>query len=119
MQEATDLHCALAFKTLIDSFKTNGITQFQSDVDFGEGGLFVTWKKKGRDGTYGLRGCIGCFNTLPLKEGIVQYAIVAGKEDPRFPPMKEREVADLQLNVPTGGDARARMEHRRYAQGTA
>lgn len=57
---------------------------------------FVSIKKQGQ-----LRGCIGTF--LPsyknLAEEIAQNALAAGLQDPRFSPVLERELADLEYSV--------------------
>lgn len=57
---------------------------------------FVSLKKHGQ-----LRGCIGTF--LPsyknLAEEIAQNALAAGLEDPRFSPVEEQELADIEYSV--------------------
>lgn len=59
-------------------------------------GVFVSLHKKGR-----LRGCIGTF--LPtqksIAEEIIKNAISAATQDPRFPPVEEGELADLEISV--------------------
>ncbi len=59
-------------------------------------GVFVSIKKKGK-----LRGCIGTF--LPFTENIyteiVRNAIATATEDPRFPPITEMELDDLEYSV--------------------
>lgn len=59
-------------------------------------GVFVSLHKKGR-----LRGCIGTF--LPtqksIAEEIIKNAISAATQDPRFPPVEEKELADLEISV--------------------
>jgi len=58
-------------------------------------GAFVTIKAHGR-----LRGCIGHVEGMnPLYETIVEMAIAASTQDPRFSPVTERELADLQLEI--------------------
>ncbi|MCC6443531.1 MAG: AmmeMemoRadiSam system protein A [Armatimonadetes bacterium] len=63
----------------------------------GQAGAFVSLHKK--DGM--LRGCIGTIEpTQPnLAEEIIQNAISAAARDPRFPPVRPDEVADLSLSV--------------------
>ncbi len=63
---------------------------------FGEKrGAFVTIKKRGD-----LRGCIGLpYPIRPLGEAIVEAAISAALQDPRFPPVSVRELPDLDLEV--------------------
>ena len=63
---------------------------------FGEKrGVFVTIKQQGR-----LRGCIGLpYPTRPLGDAIVEAAISAALEDPRFSPVTQSELAGLDLEV--------------------
>ncbi len=63
---------------------------------FGEKrGVFVTIKRGGN-----LRGCIGLpYPIKPLGEAIVEAAVSAALEDPRFPPVSRSELADLDLEV--------------------
>jgi len=59
-------------------------------------GCFVTLKKKGD-----LRGCIGTI--LPRKAGlaeeIAENSLSAAFEDPRFPPVEQRELEDISISV--------------------
>lgn len=58
-------------------------------------GAFVTIKKRGM-----LRGCIGNFTSdAPLYETIIEMAISASSHDPRFPPVTEGELANLELEI--------------------
>ncbi len=58
-------------------------------------GVFVTLKRKGR-----LRGCIGYVEgTKPLYEAIPKMARAAAFEDPRFPPLSQDELTDLEIEV--------------------
>ncbi len=58
-------------------------------------GVFVTLKKHGR-----LRGCIGhIMGRLPLYEGVIENAINAAAEDPRFPPVRPDELKDIDIEV--------------------
>lgn len=58
-------------------------------------GAFVTLKKRGR-----LRGCIGFLEgKKPLYETIKEMAQAAAFEDPRFPPVKEDELVDLDIEI--------------------
>lgn len=60
-------------------------------------GAFVSLHQK--DGS--LRGCIGTF--LPTKknlaEEIIANALAAAFDDPRFPPLKEKELPQLKIKV--------------------
>ncbi len=59
-------------------------------------GAFVSLKKGGQ-----LRGCIGTIQPAApnLAEEIVWNAIQAGTADPRFPPVREDELGDLEYSV--------------------
>lgn len=59
-------------------------------------GVFVSLKKDGR-----LRGCIGTTQptTESIADEIIQNAISAGIEDPRFPPVNEDELLELVYSV--------------------
>jgi len=58
-------------------------------------GAFVTLRKQGR-----LRGCIGhILPRYPLAETIVRMARAAAFEDPRFPPLKEDELGELDVEI--------------------
>jgi AmmeMemoRadiSam system protein A len=59
-------------------------------------GAFVSLKKGGQ-----LRGCIGTVQPAApnLAEEIVRNAIQAGTADPRFPPVREDELGDLEYSV--------------------
>ncbi|QDR78855.1 AmmeMemoRadiSam system protein A [Sporomusa termitida] len=66
------------------------------DILAGRAGAFVSFKKGGQ-----LRGCIGTFApTRPtIAEEIIQNAVSAGTEDPRFPPIALSEVPELEISV--------------------
>ena len=58
-------------------------------------GAFVTLKIKGQ-----LRGCIG--HTQPIKalsQTIIDMAQAAAFQDPRFPPLTEKELPDLSIEI--------------------
>lgn len=61
-------------------------------------GVFVSLHKKS---DHSLRGCIGTF--LPTQENIaceiIENAISSSTRDPRFMPLIEKELADLEINV--------------------
>ncbi len=62
-------------------------------------GVFVTINKLER-GEPQLRGCIGYpYPTNPLVEAVIESAINAATEDPRFPPMSARELPDVVFEV--------------------
>lgn len=58
-------------------------------------GAFVTLRKRGE-----LRGCIGFIEPVaPLGRAVIQAAILAATEDPRFPPVAASEIADLRVEI--------------------
>ncbi|RJP31209.1 MAG: AmmeMemoRadiSam system protein A [Actinobacteria bacterium] len=77
---------------------------------------FVCLKKEG-----GLRGCIGTFQPTreDLAEEIVSNAISAACRDPRFPPVSEEELEDLDISVDVLGEPErvrdaSQLDPRRY-----
>jgi len=59
-------------------------------------GCFVTLNKKGK----GLRGCIGYI--LPVEnlyEGVINRAVAAAVQDPRFPPVTYDELKDIKIEI--------------------
>jgi AmmeMemoRadiSam system protein A len=66
------------------------------DGIFGERrGVFVTLHVGGR-----LRGCIGVVESQePLGESIVRCATGAALRDPRFPPLRENELEELEIEI--------------------
>ncbi|MFQ6087639.1 MAG: TIGR00296 family protein [Candidatus Methanofastidiosia archaeon] len=58
-------------------------------------GVFVTLKKHGK-----LRGCIGFPEPIyPLEEALLSSSISAAFRDPRFPPLREEELSDIDLEI--------------------
>lgn len=59
-------------------------------------GVFVSLKKMGN-----LRGCIGTFEPTAgtVAEEVVRNAIAAATHDPRFHPVEENELAELEYSV--------------------
>ncbi len=77
---------------------------------------FVTLKLFGE-----LRGCIGTFapRAASLDEEIVQNAVAAGREDPRFPPVRKEELPFLTYSVdvleaPESVASKKDLDHERY-----
>lgn len=87
-------------KDTVEEFIRKGTTiQRPSDappVMDAKAGVFVSLKIKGQ-----LRGCIGTFlpTTENVAEEIIQNAISAATRDPRFLPVSEEELADLEYSV--------------------
>jgi len=58
-------------------------------------GVFVTLHRQGR-----LRGCIGFLEAVkPLGQAVVEMAAAAAFHDPRFRPLGEEELADLDVEI--------------------
>lgn len=58
-------------------------------------GVFVTLHRQGR-----LRGCIGYLEPIkPLLAAVQEMAAAAAFNDPRFPPVREEELADIDLEI--------------------
>ncbi len=58
-------------------------------------GVFVTLKKHGE-----LRGCIGFIEPVfPLGQAVIQAAVYAATEDPRFPQVAPEELKDLRFEI--------------------
>lgn len=58
-------------------------------------GVFVSLHRQGR-----LRGCIGYLEAVkPLLVAVQEMAAAAAFHDPRFPPVREEELADLDLEI--------------------
>ena len=69
---------------------------FRSELTDNRAGVFVSLKLDGN-----LRGCIGTISptTQSIADEIIQNAISAGTEDPRFPPVSEEELKRLIYSV--------------------
>ncbi len=60
-----------------------------------EGASFVTLTVRGQ-----LRGCIGALQPYqPLAADVREHAIAAGLQDPRFPPVVESELKDIEIEI--------------------
>ena len=58
-------------------------------------GVFVTLQRQGR-----LRGCIGYLEAVkPLLQAVQEMAAAAAFHDPRFPPLGQDELADLEIEI--------------------
>ncbi|HUU30348.1 MAG TPA: AmmeMemoRadiSam system protein B [archaeon] len=87
----------LARKTIIHAVAGGEAPEYEAITPtLGEKrGAFVTIKKKGQ-----LRGCIGQIIALqPLVDTVREMAIAAALRDPRFPPVTEDELKDLEIEI--------------------
>ena len=58
-------------------------------------GVFVTLRNQSE-----LRGCIGYVAPLmPLYRAVIENTVNAARKDPRFPPVKKRELPDLDIEI--------------------
>lgn len=72
-----------------------GLPETTSPVLAKPSGVFVTLHRQGR-----LRGCIGYLEACkPLLAAVQEMAIAAAFRDPRFPPLREEELADLDIEI--------------------
>jgi uncharacterized protein (TIGR00296 family) len=95
---ATKEMCFLCFESLENEVNQSKLNKVSSSIipsgDSTACPLFVTWKINGS-----LRGCIGCFDSLPLWSGLQEYAITAGTSDHRFEPISTPEIPHLTCAV--------------------
>jgi AmmeMemoRadiSam system protein A len=60
-----------------------------------QGASFITLTVRGE-----LRGCVGALEPYQsLAEDVREHAVAAALEDPRFPPVRERELSAIQIEV--------------------
>lgn len=91
----------LARNTIV-VYLSNGTREYPADPNpafLPERGVFVTLHRQGE-----LRGCIGYpLPVKPLVEAVVDNAVSAATEDPRFPPvtLEEMELIDIEISVLT------------------
>lgn len=88
---------AIARFTLEEYLKKKEIPQITTKTEFLQKplGAFVTLKKDNN-----LRGCIGIFETnRPLYQTIQEMTIASAFDDPRFPPVEQRELANIEIEI--------------------
>ncbi|TFK73041.1 hypothetical protein BDN72DRAFT_835365 [Pluteus cervinus] len=63
--------------------------------------LFVTWNtRSSRPGRHPrLRGCIGNFEAMPLREGLAEYALISAFKDHRFRKIDKSELGSLECGI--------------------
>jgi len=60
-----------------------------------DGAVFVTIRKNGS-----LRGCIGNIQAvMPLYQSVIKNAVAASSSDPRFPPLTQEEMKDIEVEI--------------------
>ncbi|KAH0786424.1 AMME syndrome candidate 1 protein-like [Histomonas meleagridis] len=87
--------CCEALENKVKRINNNKILNLMDPNEARQCPMFVTWKKANGN----LRGCIGCFNNLPLINGLREYAVIAGTKDPRFSPITESELSGLKCGI--------------------
>jgi len=96
-------HCYYAFDTLYCALtKSDPVNEKSSQEHLeGEFPLFVTWNTVSSRlmGGTRLRGCIGNFEPMSLKEGLKEYALISALHDHRFRPIEEKELHKLECVV--------------------
>ncbi len=100
LREREDEYVKLARKTLEHYVKYHEVMPvpdgLPEEMLHKQAGVFVSIKKRGQ-----LRGCIGTFQptTENIACEIISNAISAGTRDPRFYPVEERDLEDLEYSV--------------------
>lgn len=89
----------LARQSLRHYLKTGTLLAAEPDIAAQlsrQAGVFVSLKKDGE-----LRGCIGTFQAVQptVAEEIIQNAVAAGTQDPRFWPVELEELPQLSISV--------------------
>jgi AmmeMemoRadiSam system protein A len=87
----------IARQTIENYIKNERISEVRTDdpVFNQNGGAFVTIHSHGQ-----LRGCIGMIEAVkPLYETIIEMAIESATGDPRFMPLNENELKDIDLEI--------------------
>jgi uncharacterized protein (TIGR00296 family) len=92
----------LARRTVTEYLKTGEILQVPEEVSSNlmeKSGVFVTLKSLNK-GTTRLRGCIGIpYPITPLIRAVIEAALSAAIQDPRFPPVKLKELENIVFEV--------------------
>lgn len=100
MAQGQDQYAALAKRTLEEYITTGKIIDIPDDLPeemiSKRAGVFVSLKMNGE-----LRGCIGTIKATRscIAEEIIQNAISAGIQDPRFYPVQQKELEDIVYSV--------------------
>jgi AmmeMemoRadiSam system protein A len=89
--------------------------QFSAYPKLGENfGVFVTLRKKGE-----LRGCIGSIiGVEPLYRSVMAFAVHAAVDDPRFPPLKQKELESVEIEISVMTPLRLVSNYRSILMGT-
>lgn len=102
----SDKYVELAKMTIENYVRTGKVIDVPEDLPYEmlkeQAGTFVSLHRQGR-----LRGCIGTIQaTQPnIAKEIISNAISASTRDPRFHPLREEELGDLEISVDVLGQA--------------
>jgi uncharacterized protein (TIGR00296 family) len=92
----------LARQTVTEYLKNGKILQVPESVSpklMEKSGVFVTLNSLHK-GTKTLRGCIGLpYPTTPLVQAVIEAALSAATQDPRFPPVAPEELDQITFEV--------------------
>ena len=92
----------LARQTVTEYLKTGKVLRLPDGVSaklMEKCGVFVTLNRFSRGGMR-LRGCIGLpYPTTPLTKAVIEAAISASTQDPRFPPVSREELDGIVFEV--------------------
>ena len=117
----SDVYVELAKNTIEEYVKTGNVyepdrSMLPDELNDSRSGAFVSIHKNGQ-----LRGCIGTF--LPIQDNlaneIIGNAISASTRDPRFSPITEDELSELEINVdvlttPEDIDSPSQLDVKKY-----
>jgi len=93
----TPEHCFHAFDTLYCNLtRAEPIPPTFPDDKYP---LFVTWEALDDKDEWQLRGCIGNFESMPVQDGIAEYALVSAFRDSRFRKIDKRELDNLRCSI--------------------
>jgi len=92
----------LARQTVTEYLESGKILQVSEEISSNlmeKSGVFVTLTSFNK-GTKRLRGCIGLpYPTTPLTRAVIEAALSAATQDPRFPPVKLKELENIVFEV--------------------
>jgi len=100
-QACTPLHCYHAFDALYCTL--TDADPIPPSFENKAYPLFVSWhirrSRLSLSGHPRLRGCIGTFESLPVRESLAEYALISAFNDTRFRKIEERELSKLSCSV--------------------
>ncbi|ODQ56332.1 hypothetical protein SAICODRAFT_87052 [Saitoella complicata NRRL Y-17804] len=94
---ATKEHCLYAFDVLSAHFERRKPLPFPGENIMTDG-IFVSYNTL-KNGSTRLRGCIGTFERIAVRQGIDGYALTSALDDNRFSPITKRELPTLECGV--------------------